>query len=71
MSAKHTTREVERLEHQVALLRQALEEVASAGRVLLQALPVARSVPLALAQGPLLTLTGLAEAALTAAQPQE
>lgn len=62
---------VEALEREVLVLRAALEAVAQSGHALLQAMPIARSVPLALAQGPLMTLTGLAEAALNAAQPQE
>ena len=69
--SQRTAVTVEALEREVLVLRSALEAVAQSGQALLQALPIARSVPLALAQGPLMTLTGLAEAALNAAQPQE
>ena len=71
MAGERVSVSVEALEREVLVLRSALEAVAQSGHTLLQALPIARSVPLALAQGPLMTLTGLAEAALNAAQPQE
>lgn len=45
---------------------EALDAIAETGAVLLRGLPMTRSVPLALAQGPLLTLAALAEAALDA-----
>lgn len=69
--SQRTATTVEALEREVLALRSALEGIAQSGQALLQTLPIARSVPLALAQGPLLTLTGLAEAALNAAMPQE
>ena len=71
MAGERTHESVEALERQLLVLRSALETITQSGHVLLQALPIARSVPLALAQGPLMTLTGLAEAALNAAMPQE
>lgn len=65
MPAEHvTTEEVQRLETEVATLRQALEDIASAGRELLSRLPLSKQVPGALAHGPLLTMVGLAEAGL-------
>lgn len=65
MSAEGVTTEVRKLELELTAARQALEEIVSLGRTMLQALPVARSVPLALVHGPLLTLVGLAEAELS------
>lgn len=63
MLAQETT-EAAQLERENAALRQALHDIACAGRFLLEAMPVAGPIPSALAQGPLLTITGLAEAAL-------
>lgn len=59
-----TTTEVQRLELELTAARAALEEIATLGRALLQALPIARSVPSALAHGPILTMVGLAESGL-------
>jgi hypothetical protein len=63
--SQQTTVDVQALEREVLHLRQALKDIAETGRELLERMPTTRAVPLFLAQGPLLTLTGLAEAALT------
>lgn len=62
--SQQTTVDVQALEREVLHLRQVLTDIAETGRALLERMPCARAVPLFLAQGPLLTLTGLAEAAL-------
>lgn len=59
-----TAEKARELELELCQLRQVVRDIASAGRTLLACMPVSHQVPLALAQGPLLTLTGMAESVL-------